>query len=101
MISYTKLKSGEWGVRATGERISAGQSVSVAKKSGETRRETIGRVLWQGDGITLASILQSSGGTAYRRSGGCKGCGGAIVDAGHHRAMNGYCGHCAFDEFDC
>lgn len=31
----------------------------------------------------------------------CRGCGGPVRDAGHHRAMEGYCGTCAFDEFDC
>jgi hypothetical protein len=31
----------------------------------------------------------------------CRCCGGSIIDAPHHRAMNGYCGSCAFDEFDC
>lgn len=36
-----------------------------------------------------------------RRSGRCKGCGGEIRDARYHRAMGGYCGECAFDEFDC
>lgn len=35
------------------------------------------------------------------RSGRCRGCGGPIEDAPHHRAMGGYCGSCAFDEFDC
>lgn len=31
----------------------------------------------------------------------CRGCGGPLRDASHHRAMGGYCGYCAFDEFDC
>lgn len=31
----------------------------------------------------------------------CRGCGGAIVDAPGHSAMGGYCGECAFDEYDC
>lgn len=41
--------------------------------------------------------------TSYSRGSrrGCKGCGGQVVDARHHRAMDGYCGSCAFDEFDC
>lgn len=36
-----------------------------------------------------------------RLGGRCRGCGGEIKHAAHHRAMNGYCGSCAFDEFDC
>lgn len=31
----------------------------------------------------------------------CRGCHGPLDDAPHHRAMGGYCGNCAFDEFDC
>lgn len=30
----------------------------------------------------------------------CRGCGGPVVNAPHHRAMGGYCGSCAFDEYD-
>lgn len=31
----------------------------------------------------------------------CRGCRGPIRHAAHHAAMGGYCGKCAFDEFDC
>ena len=37
---------------------------------------------------------------AEKGFGRCKSCHGPIVNAPHHRAMGGYCGHCAFDEFD-
>jgi hypothetical protein len=38
---------------------------------------------------------------ARRRNGGrCVECGGPVEDAPHHRAMEGYCGSCAFDEYD-
>lgn len=33
-------------------------------------------------------------------AGRCRGCRGPITHAAHHRAMEGYCGSCAFDEFD-
>ena len=46
-----------------------------------------------------AAHRPASTGHAHR-SGRCRGCGGPIVDAPHHRAMEGYCGSCAFDEFD-
>ena len=35
------------------------------------------------------------------KSGRCRCCHGPIQDASHHAAMGGYCGSCAFDEFDC
>lgn len=36
-----------------------------------------------------------------QRSGVCRGCRGPIVDSAHHSATGGYCGSCAFDEYDC
>lgn len=68
-----------------------------------------------GEGITLASLRrfvadqkssQQSGYSDVReyravRADRCRGCRGPIEDAPHHRAMHGYCGACAFDEFDC
>lgn len=60
--TYTKLKDGTWGLRIVGA-ITA--TVTVRKKSGEEKQERVGRVLWSGNGITLATIQfsrQSSGG---------------------------------------
>lgn len=103
--TYTKLKTGAWGVRVPGA-ARAGQTVTVTKRDGSRRTETVSRVLWAGDGVSICAIASSGArsSSAPRRSGGsggCRGCGGRVVDAPHHRAMAGYCGHCAFDEFDC
>lgn len=104
MASYTKLRSGEWGVRSTTP-IEAGQVVSVTKKSGETKTETISKVLWSGNGVWLASIGARSDSRSGRRTsgryGGCRECGGPLRDAPRHPAMGGLCGECAFDEYDC
>lgn len=35
------------------------------------------------------------------RTNRCRECGGPLVNAKRHAAMDGYCGNCAFDEFDC
>lgn len=53
-------------------------------------------------GADLVTIGASSSGQSRpaSHSGRCRGCGGSIQDAAHHRAMEGYCGDCAFDEFD-
>ena len=100
--TYTKLRSGDWGIRVQGT-VKTGDIVNVAKKSGESKAETVAKVLWTGNGVSLCAIRQSSYscGSYARRRGGCRGCGGPIRDAAHHRAMSGYCGYCAFDEFDC
>lgn len=55
MLTYTKLRSGSWGIRST-SKIEAGQSVTVTKKSGETKLETIDRVIWTDGKVWLASI---------------------------------------------
>jgi hypothetical protein len=65
--TYTKLKDGSWGVRVQGA-ASAGAVVTVTKKDGSTKQETVSRVLWQGDGLSLCTIR-----TTERKSGGC-GC---------------------------
>lgn len=106
--SYTKLRSGEWGVRVQGN-AKAGETITVAKKSGETKSERIAKIVWSGNGVTLCAIERSeaprssSGSSSHRvRSGGsCRECRGPIVNAPHHRAMGGLCGVCAFDEYDC
>lgn len=91
--TYTKLRSGEWGIRST-EPISEGQAVLVAKRSGETKRETVGRVIWSGNGVVLCSISRGSARRADGASWYASGC-SACRDLGH------MCPDCEFDEFDC
>ncbi|MCI0488950.1 MAG: hypothetical protein L0229_20350 [Blastocatellia bacterium] len=79
MATYTKLKSGEWGIRVEGENAAKkGDSVTVTKKDGSTKSETVKAVLWTGNGITLCAIAQRSNGGyrgGYSRSCSCSdGC---------------------------
>lgn len=74
MATYTKLKNGEWGIRSTSP-IADGQQVLVTKKSGQTKNETVGHVIWRGNGVNLATIATSnapantfSNVTSYNRS---------------------------------
>lgn len=60
MASYTKLKSGEWGIRSSGT-LFPGALVAVTTKAGKVKMEIVQRVVWTGkdrDGsqVTLASI---------------------------------------------
>ena len=55
MNTYTKLKSGEWGIRVQGS-ARVGERVTVTKKSGESKMETIGKVIWSGNGVTICAI---------------------------------------------
>jgi hypothetical protein len=51
--TYTKLRDGSWGVRIEGPAPAAGQTVVVTKKSGESKAEKIGKVLWTSPGSGL------------------------------------------------
>ena len=52
--SYTKLHSGEWGVRVDGK-PAVGSQVTVTKKAGGTSVETISGVVWSGPDRTFPS----------------------------------------------
>lgn len=58
-ITYTKLKSGAWGIRST-EEINAGQMITVAKKSGESKQEIVEKVVWSGNGVWLAALRSTA-----------------------------------------
>ena len=55
MATWTKLKSGEWGIRVTGT-AKVGQTVTVTKKAGGTSEVTVAKVVWSGNGVTLCAI---------------------------------------------
>jgi hypothetical protein len=85
MATYTKLRDGSWGIRAT-EAVTAGQSVTVTKKSGESKTELVRNVLWSGNGVWLCAIETAR--PAYqtrgrrRSSGGryeCEECGDMVT----------------------
>jgi hypothetical protein len=57
--TYTKLKSGEWGVRVQGD-ARVGQVVTVKKRDGTTKTETIEKVVWSGNGISLCAVSRSA-----------------------------------------
>lgn len=58
--TYSKLKSGEWGLRVTDGTPEDGDVVTVTKKSGEQRQERVGTVLWRGEDVTLCTIRRGN-----------------------------------------
>lgn len=54
--TYAKLRDGSWGVRTTGCERLAGDVVTVTKRSGEAKTETLGSLVWSGDGVSLWRI---------------------------------------------
>lgn len=73
MASYAKLRDGSWGIRVQGA-AAPGETITVTKRSGETKQETVARVLWSGNGVSLCSIERDGGsrrgGYPYRGMGG-------------------------------
>ena len=63
VISYTKLRSGGWGVRGPASDVRESAIVTVTKRDGTSKQETVSRVLWSGDGIAIASIRTSASGS--------------------------------------
>ena len=73
--TYTKLKSGAWGVKVSGE-TKAGEKVEVVKRDGSHKFETVASVVWSGNGVSLCSIIPSVPlvrGTPTRSAGGGRG----------------------------
>ena len=57
MNIYTKLRDGSWSVK--GPELKSGHPVPVTKKSGETKTEIIGQIVWQGiDGLCIVTIVR-------------------------------------------
>lgn len=74
MATYTKLQSGDWGLRGTPSELTAGAVVTVRKSNGETKRETVGRVVWTGNGVSIATIVSKASSSSSTSSyGGRRG----------------------------
>lgn len=52
MVTWTKLKSGEWGLRSTIALIE-GEVVMVSRANGSRSNAVVGRRVWTGNGVWL------------------------------------------------
>ena len=50
MVTWTKLKNGEWGLRSTGALIE-GEVVVVSRANGSRSNAMVGRRVWAGNGV--------------------------------------------------
>lgn len=81
--TYTKLKDGTWGVRAPAG-VVAGDRLTITKRDGSSKVETVERVLWTGtakDGLaaSLVTVARSArsnyeGGNRAPRGRSCPYC---------------------------
>ena len=80
--SFTKMKDGTWGVRIESESVKAGSTWLVTKKSGQSSTETVDKVVWHGNGVSLCTIRTTSSAakTTYAApaQGTCVVCGGRL-----------------------
>lgn len=92
MASWTKLKSGDWGVTVSGV-VKVGDSIEVKTKGGKVKTVTITRIVWSGGGKSICAVEQEA--KQSRRNEGWRGNGCSAC-----RAKGDWCDRCAFDEFD-
>lgn len=78
--SFTKLRSGDWGVRGEGPAPARGASVVVNKKDGSSKYMTIDRVVWQDGSAWIAAVASEprgggrGGGGSRSSASGCARC---------------------------
>ena len=58
--TYAKLQSGEWGVRTTGLKVSPGLVLTVEKRDGTRKQETVARVVWSQGDAAICAIVPSA-----------------------------------------
>lgn len=61
MITYAKLQSGDWGLKGSSTELSPNAWVIVERKGGSRSRVQVGRVIWTGQGVALATIAGKDG----------------------------------------
>lgn len=67
MNTFTKLSSGDWGVRIEGPAPAVGSTVTVAKRSGATKNVVVSGIVSTGGGVTVVKIEEGRA-RAPRRS---------------------------------
>jgi hypothetical protein len=90
--TYSKLNTGDWGVRIVGGKPNEGERVTVTKKDGTAKAEIVGRVLWSGQGVYLCTIAPKgaapsappSGGGSFSRRRAWRPCGYPGCRQGQH-----------------
>jgi len=66
-VTFTRLKSGEWGLRSDGP-LKNGQTVTVRKKDGSIKTMTVGKVVYSGGEVSLATIGEERASPQYEQS---------------------------------
>lgn len=59
--TFKKLKDGSWGLLVNSDRVRSGDSVLTVTKAGKREVKVIGKVIWSGNGVAIATIAASGG----------------------------------------
>lgn len=59
MTNYAKLNDGSWGIRSD-KKLTVGQILTVTKRDGTSKSETVSRVVTSGVGYSIATIRSSA-----------------------------------------
>jgi hypothetical protein len=86
--TWTKLRSGDWGLRIAGT-VRKGEAVMAIRKDGRTEQVAVDRIVWSGNGITLATV---AGRRSHSGHSGRRACitGGNCSSFGSGRSCGGY-----------
>lgn len=55
-VTFKRLRNGAWGITGPAALLVEGTDVAVTKRDGDTTVTTVSRVLWSGEGRSIASI---------------------------------------------
>ena len=58
MTNYTKLRSGDWGLRSDAQ-LKPGTTVEVTTKAGDVKQETVANAIWNDGKIWLYGIRKA------------------------------------------
>lgn len=60
-VTFKKLRSGDWGIRAEGVTLAEGSTVWVTRRNGRQKPEVVGRIVYgpNAAGVSLATIAES------------------------------------------
>lgn len=97
MTTYAKLRDGSWGIRWEGTSLKAGAKVLVERRDGSRQIHTVGRVVFRGNGICLATIARDDGhdDDDDDDEDDCPVCGDTIMGQDY----GGLCWQCAHSEY--
>lgn len=59
-IGFTRLRSGEWGIKGPANRIRVGSSVYAEQRSGKRTVVKVTRIIWTGADTAIAAIEQDA-----------------------------------------